>query len=65
MDKKDFRSYGFVVEFSSFVEAGNTIEIVLLRSANGQPIDIVNDLSLLPDAIRYAIEKINKVVERV
>lgn len=65
MDKKDFRSYGFVVELSSFVEAGTTIEIVMLRSANGQPIDIVNDLTLLPDAIRNAIEKINKVVERV
>lgn len=65
MDKKDFRSYGFVVEFSSFVEADTPIEIVMLRSANGQPIDIVNDLTLLPDAIKCAIDKINKVVERV
>lgn len=64
MVKKDFKSYAFVLEFTSFSEAEREYQVVLLRTMNGQVIDILDKLDNVPDSVRSAINTIEDMNRR-
>lgn len=64
MVKKDFKSYAFVLEFTSFSEADRELEVVLLRTMNGQVIDLLDKIDHVPDSVRSAIHTIEDMNRR-